>query len=354
MSGTPGKQVTDKVSGDQAHPSSKVPIHHRRRMMVGIALVALLLGTIVSGLILVSGNGPPPPDGPEPPPTDSAFLVDPATRETGEVIRNAAVEGLVVSGFRVQEGIMWVLGRSAVIRVDVESHQRTQIPLEGPAMDLGTGPSGVWLIHATWLSKFDDSTGGISPIKEMPGGSPSRLVVGTFIWVLGRSAEPTNAKPQTLVRYDPESGEIVATPTRGVDVATSLDGIWIADAEGSQVLRIDPLDPSAESQLVDVDVAPDGIAADERHVWIFDRESGTVTIINSDEKVAGQPIPIGHHPIDIRSWRGGALTVNDDGTITFIDESGSVEPIEIAVRVVAVAAERDAETDEDTVWAIAQ
>lgn len=92
-----------------------------------------------------------------------------------------------------------------------------------------------------------------------------------------------NADDQ-VIRYDPNTGEIVRIGTDELDDPQDLlitdDAVWVVDFNAKKVRRIDPKTNRLDSRKWPIVAAPGGIASGAGALWIPGAESGDVTRID--------------------------------------------------------------------------
>jgi streptogramin lyase len=178
-----------------------------------------------------------------------------------------------------------------------------------------------------------------------------------------------------LQRLDPRSGEVEANVTvdPGPSAVTEAGGwVWVADAEGAEVLRIDPrlakvagktsvpAGPAALSaiggeiwvvcefakRLVSIDVArgdllstidaglqPNSIATQPRRIWVADRAGARLLVIDPARHAIIQRINTGGPPLGLVSTQAGifAAVGGAQGSVVRLGPSGDIVRISGAV-----------------------
>ncbi len=194
---------------------------------------------------------------------------------------------------------IWVLSEpeGTLTRIDAESDE-----IIGAPIDLGKGVAAVavgggsvWVTDAKTgeLLRVNDESGAVTQKIEV-GGHPGPVVYGGGrVWVAdikGAGITAVNAKGGHVVRRD--------LPPRiaPLRLATGAGGLWVSNAEGDTVRRID-LGDFTLGRPIAAGRRPAGITVADGLVWVADTRSDSVTRIDpSLQAVSGAPIPVGQGP----------------------------------------------------------
>jgi DNA-binding SARP family transcriptional activator/DNA-binding beta-propeller fold protein YncE len=180
---------------------------------------------------------------------------------------------------------VWVAGPTGVSKIDAGSgNVHPRLTLTGVA-DLVASGGSVWAVRTDGsIARIDPSGDFVADTISLSSTSITIAAASAYesLWVI---ADPTRSGPQfggppmpqelqggtaSLFRVDPRDGEVTAKVRlegRPVAVAAGHGGIWIADAEGQQVLRVDP-DENRVVARIPLGALPTSIAADDNAVWV--------------------------------------------------------------------------------------
>lgn len=324
------------VSLDGA-PAGRRRLPQRTKQWLG-ALVALLVGAVSLGFLLLGGDGPSvsaPIEIGRPP---LRLAVDPQTvwvtsAADGTLSRidpeTAAVAGRPlhlekgIAGVTTGGGSVWLSSprHGEVLRVDPAAGRVTaRIDVGGRPGAIVFGGGRVWVA--------DDAGGGVTAINAAgrrvfkrgiaPHAAPLRLAVGAgAVWV-------SSASTGAVRRIDLGSA-IAGAPIpagrgpAGVTVAGGL--VWVANSRVDRVTRVDPATHTLFGLPIPVGEQPGGIDAGTESVWVANAAEDSVSRIGIESgETEGDPISVGPNP--------GAVTVgfesvwvanNGDGTVTRVE-----------------------------------
>jgi serine/threonine-protein kinase len=201
-------------------------------------------------------------------------------------------------------GSLWVgTAEGRVFRIDPSTdlvEGDWTLPNAGRASAFDVDPGAGWLAEGTdavWagsfraISRIDPATSELLPRSSEVWG-PMAYGFGS-LWVLRDALE--RLSPATMRRQ-----ATVELGDGGVDVATGLGSVWVADGDG--VLRVDPQGESVD-RTYDVGGAI-GVAVGADTVWAASEEGAVARIDLRADDITG--IPIGGAP---RAVALGAATV---------------------------------------------
>ena len=150
-----------------------------------------------------------------------------------------------------------------------------------------------------------DSVGVIEPgdsrvhAQVRTGASPSRVVAGRdAVWV-------TNADGGSVSRIDRATRAAQTIPVGGTPAGIALaDGAaWVADTAHGTVVRI-TMDTNTAVQRTPVGTDPTGVAAAAGAVWVANSGARSIQRIDPATGAAGAPIDVGAAPTDLAAGAG--------------------------------------------------
>jgi YVTN family beta-propeller protein len=190
---------------------------------------------------------------------------DPKTnqpRRPVSLAREVALQGVAYG-----QNSVWVADKNndLVYRVDPSTDLVTaQIHVGKGPEEMTADSSAIWVGNAVddTVSRVDPDSFQVAATIALRG-APTAIAAGLgAIWVVSESAN-------LVVRIDPTTNahiEIpIATPT---GVVVSRSAVWIAEGATGRVARIDPSTNAIQQLSIFVGGTIDGIAADERSVWV--------------------------------------------------------------------------------------
>jgi YVTN family beta-propeller protein len=132
------------------------------------------------------------------------------------------------------------------------------------------------------------------------------------------------------------SGQVAvgATPTH---IAVGEGAIWVTNADGDTVSRIDPA-KKAVVQTIPVGSSPSGITTGNGAVWVANSMNRTVSRIDPAINEVVQSITVGNGPVGIVYARGAIWVANTgDATITRIDANSGVPGLPLPIPATELA-----------------
>jgi DNA-binding beta-propeller fold protein YncE len=310
-----------------------------RRLLPALGAVAVVAAAIVAGILLL-GDGAKPATPDRAATTDAtSFQVSRGT-STGPVVERPTA--LAVAG-----GNVWTTSYRSrrAVRIDAETMQRRRSSDKIPigTTDMTADGDTIWLVseESNTLTHMDARTGVVlGEPQKLPPGNP--FAVGAdedAVWVGSRASRARNPIQQVL-RIDKKTRRPQAFPVpRGViDLAVSRTAVWITNARGSSVTRLDKADGT--QRTIDVGDAPKGIAVGGGLVWVANSGDGTVSVIRSagtSDRV-GQ-VSVGPAPQLITYGDGAAwVSVRDTNAVVRVDRSpAETASVDTAANPFAVA-----------------
>ena len=126
--------------------------------------------------------------------------------------------------------------------------------------------------------------------------------------------------PNSLAVVDQKANKIVddvAVAPNGL--AAGRDAIWVTDAVGNTVSRIDPKTNEVR-QTTQVGDGPEGVAIGSGALWVANGLDGTVSRIDLATGQVVQTIPVGNGPSGVAYGEGAVWVANStDGTVSRLD-----------------------------------
>jgi YVTN family beta-propeller protein len=248
--------------------------------------------TLAVALLLAAAGCSGAADTPSSPPSTQP----PATTDTAATVpafdrgRFAAI--IPVSGagsMTVADGMLWVLkDASMMVRVDPAANAVVGKPLRVPAdaEAIAVGERALWVTR----------------------GAPGDLA---------------GPHKDTVTRIDPATGRSVATITVGrapLDIAVTPGAVWVTNAGGDSVTRIDPQTNRLAGRPVTTGASPQSLAVGGGSLWVANHDAATVTRIDpaSGKVVADIPVPSEPHRV---AYGAGAAWVGNwhDNSVSRID-----------------------------------
>jgi len=209
----------------------------------------------------------------------------------------------------------------------------------------------VWAVSAKPYSvrRIDPKTGEIVATIALPGEvcSKPELAFGT-LWV------PVCSKKPAVLRIDPRTNKVGATVSVGWiapdgDITSSADSLWVVTANDATLSRINP-DTGAVRQRVHVPRGSFNPLYSDGVVWITSADENLLTAIDASSGDVLGSVSVGLKPRFLTAGGGSIWTLNQgDGSVSRIDAKSR--------KVVAtIAAGLQGEGGEicygaDTIWA---
>jgi YVTN family beta-propeller protein len=296
------------------------PFYRRRTLLAGalagviaaavaIPLFALGYGSSGPGGIVVQGN--------------SVAMIDPQTNRVAAEIPVGARPDAIAFG----AGSLWVanLDEQTVSRIDPRSQQRLgSISFPDTPTGIAVTDGAVWAAGANATSpsvtvhkidpQFDHRTSITSLGNVEYGGSGSVATARDAVWVAPSAG--------LLTKLDPRTGHVMKTidPRSGVTaIAIGAGAVWIADADGNSVTRVDS---TGLVTPIPVGNGPSALAVDGAGVWVAETLDNAVARIDPSTHAVTETIQVGQTPTGVAVGAGSVWVANShDGTVTRIDEA---------------------------------
>jgi YVTN family beta-propeller protein len=199
------------------------------------------------------------------------------------------------------------------------------IPISG-AGNLAVTNGRLWVLTgAGTVVRIDPAANAVvgKPLR-VPADAEAIAVGEGALWVArGALGDLAGPRQDTVTRIDPASGRAVATIRVGrapLDLAVTPGAVWVANAGGDSVTRIDPQTNRLVGRPVPTGASPQSLAAGGGSLWVANHDERTVTRIDlaSGKVVADIPVPSEPHRV---AYGAGAAWVGNwhDNSVSRID-----------------------------------
>jgi YVTN family beta-propeller protein len=225
-------------------------------------------------------------------------------------------------------------GPSLVVAVDWRTGRvlaRRQFP--GSVGPLAAGVDEVWALQTrpAALLRLDPQTltPTAAPLRLSAGRGVGLAVDGGYVWV-------ATADPSELLRIEPASRGVTRVRVGGspVGIVVAGGGVWLADGRQGTVVRIDPRTLRQVGKSIRLSSEPSWLSAAGSNVFVGSVGGGTVTRIALDEsKQDGPPIRFAPPGSD-----GSAVATTSSGTALWVSSFESSTLTRISSRDVAAPA----------------
>ena len=186
----------------------------------------------------------------------------------------------------IADGAVWTAAGRDIVRLDPvtgEVVNRTEIL--GICLGFDVGYDSLWAGScddpAIW--RIDPKNGEVLatvPLAVDGIQDEGSVAAGEGgVWVVSTANE--------LIKVDPVTNEVVGSwplPVGAAAVRAGLGSLWVTVSTADQVLRVDPLDPTAQTPI-DVGAYPRFLAVGEDAVWVLNQRDGSVTRVAADGTV---------------------------------------------------------------------
>jgi len=300
------------------------------------ALVAVLVGAIALGFLLLGGDGPSvsaPIAVADPPlrlavgpktvwvtsaPDGTLSGIDP---ETGRVRVRMRI-GRGASGVAIGAGSVWVTNPriGSLLRIDPIARRTERIPVGGHPGAIVFGGARLWVADedGAGVTAINAQGGRVVRRGIAPHATPLRLAFGAgAVWVSSASTASVRRIDRATAKAD--APILVGRGPAGLTVGGGL--VWIANSRSETVTRVDPSIRAIFGDPIRVGARPGGIDAGTSTVWVANSADDTVSRIDIESgETVGGPISVGPQPGAV-AVGGEAVWVanNGDGTVTRIE-----------------------------------
>jgi YVTN family beta-propeller protein len=186
-------------------------------------------------------------------------------------------------------------------------------------------PERLFELNARGLvsADLDGPAGRVSRRRLLIGGALVTVAVaaalGTFLSRSGGTAKASTLAPNEVGVIDAKSGSISAAAPVGSapnGIAADNRAIWVANTDANSVTRINPA-TDTQSQTITVGGSPAGVAVSPGAVWVANGADGTVSWISPATNSVVKTIPVGNGPTGVAYGLGKVWVANAaDGTIS--------------------------------------
>ncbi|SRR6266545_3297995 len=288
------------------------PLHAGRWQM--LVLVALVAAAGCAG----AADTRSIPRSTQPPPAPTGTTVPAFTRDRfAAVIPVPGAGSLAVAG-----GKVWVLGASGtVVRIDPATNAVVGEPLRVPANAeaIAVGDGALWVAsvapgdlatpHDDAVTRIDLASGRKVATITVRRGPLDVAVTPGAIWV-------PNAGGDSVARIDPQTNRVAGRPvTTGASpqsLAVGGGSLWVANHDARTVTRIDQASGKVVADIP-VPSEPHRVAFGAGAAWVGNWHDNSVSRVDpATNRVVGSPIPIGFHHAGNLVVGGGGVWVTSD------------------------------------------
>jgi YVTN family beta-propeller protein len=224
------------------------------------------------------------------------------------------------TGIAVKDGAVWTAGPNTgnlsvtVGKIDPQFANRTNVRTlgnvdQGGSGSVAAGREGLWVApSAGLLTKLDPRTGHVLKTVDPHSGASAIALGDGAVWV-------ADADGNSVTRVD-STGLVTPIPVGNGPSALAVDGsgVWVAETLDNAVVRIDPT-THAPTGTIPVGEAPTGIAVGAGSVWVANSRDGTVTRIDEKTAKASKPIAVGGSPSRLTFAAGRLWVTVDEATL---------------------------------------
>jgi len=281
---------------------------------------ALLLAAAIAAVVAIAGEGG---SASEPAAANSLAVIDPESNQVTAMVPTGVRPTDVSSGF----GSIWVAntGDDSVTRIDPKTRSAVNTTSPGSNVDgLAAGAGAVWIAasRGSELVRLDPVLRTERSIRLAPAPDPfpdpptSPVAVGEGgVWAIKAR--------RVIARVDAKRRKVVAQVPGGnspTAIAAGAGGVWVADEDDNNVIRIDPATANAVTGTTPVGQGPSAIAVGLNAAWVANTQDGTVARIDPATASVRETIPVGGRPAGIAAGGGAVWVANSlDGTVSRID-----------------------------------
>ena len=334
-----------------APPPDREPRHlTRRERRLPMALLALILALVASALLVLRDDGSGVADegvaeltGPH------AGMLDPRTG----AVRAMLPLGTAPSSVAIGGGSVWVLDADdkTISRIDPDRRTRTRtFSISATPTDIAYGADAIWVGHGfrsgrfvgtsypESVSRLDPTSLDIEATIVLPkgsgedyrqgGGLNQQRIAATrdAVWVVNPD--------QTVSRIDPRSNRRVARidGVRAADIAAGADGVWVI-SDGA-VAEIDPRTNTVARTIELAAESMTALALGAGAVWVADALGGSVWRIDPGVDHVLRQIPLALGVRSVAFGHGALWATNEvDDAVYRIDPDTNVP--RVVSRIVA-------------------
>ena len=199
------------------------------------------------------------------------------------------------------------------------------IPISG-AGNLAVTNGRLWVLTgAGTVVRIDPAAKAVvGKALRVPADAEAIAVGEGALWVTrGALGDLAGPRQGTVTRIDSVSGRAVTTIRVGrapLDIAVTPGAVWVANAGGDSVARIDPQTNRPAGRPVRTGASPQSLAVGGGSLWVANHDARTVTRIDqaSGKVLADIPVPSEPHRV---AYGAGAAWVGNwhDNSVSRID-----------------------------------
>lgn len=304
-----------------------------RRVGLGrLAIAALLLAAVATGVLLSTGGSDAPPAIP----ANGLAIVDPGEGRITDAISLDGSPGPIAAG----AGAVWAVdvANSTVTRIDPRSRRVVRSAgIVGSPGTVAAARGEVWIADGCTnggvpgaLAHIFTTRGGETKLDSdvtaldqafravTPRLTPVPPPPKCGLAARGLSAWVGTNVPPGLVRvdYDGTAGKsrivmAVRLPRPPAAIALGAGSLWVADNGGDVVRRVD----SANGRVLRVirtGSEPVAIAAGAGAVWVANRHDGSVSRIDPRTDSVTKSISVGEQPVALATGEGSVWVANSE------------------------------------------
>jgi len=318
----------------------------RRRILPAVGGLLLVLTAIA--LFVATRGGPTPERATHAtagPPLDSVVRLDPTTGKVAQTVSGlvVAVRDQSAVGFAAGEGGVWLGNRPNVEHIDpVTGTLRASIDVPSFFLNLAIGFRTVWVAGGApnYLGRINPATDTLlRPVRvgASHGISKALLVAVSegAVWV---------ASGNQVLQVDPISNQVVRRINTGSADGIAADDrrVWVIDQLAGRLTEIDAASGTIV-RSIDVPGRQDAITVGGGSVWLLDRVVGTVLQVDAETLATGDSVRVGSDETDITFGAGAVWLADGTGnSLTRIDAVTHVPTtFSIGSPVVRVAVDPD-------------
>ncbi|MGI8461611.1 MAG: protein kinase domain-containing protein [Solirubrobacterales bacterium] len=330
----PGR-ATETAPEPKPEPAPTAPLPRRdvaaRRRRVALGGAALAVVAVITGIVLLSGNGEDSPTVP-----DSTLSSGGGEQGQGgdegqgggeQFPGRAKLAGnpIAVGGFPVGVAVgfdhLWVASRlgGTLTEIDPQSKDvvRTVPGLAAPE-GVSAGPASIYvaLSDSGEVLRVDGQSGRESRIAV--GTNPRAIAHG------GRGIYVTNAGDGTVtpIAIEPDSETPLEPIPVGVEphgIAIGEGSVWVTNRGSASVSRLDEESGELIDDAIPVGANPKGIAVADGIVWVANTDDGTVTPIDAASGKPGGAFDVGVEPRGVVAGFDSIWVAIGGGSVARID-----------------------------------
>ena len=318
----------------------------RRRILPAVGGLLLVL-TAIALFVGTRGGGTPERanHAAAGPPLDSVVRLDPTTGKVAQTVSGlvVAVRDQSAVGFAAGEGGVWLGNRPNVEHIDpVTGTLRASIDVPSFFLNLAIGFRTVWVAGGApnYLGRINPATDTLlRPVRvgASHGISKALLVAVSegAVWV---------ASGNQVLQVDPISNQVVRRINTGSADGIAADDrrVWVIDQLAGRLTEIDAASGTIV-RSIDVPGRQDAITVGGGSVWLLDRVVGTVLQVDAETLATGDSVRVGSDETDITFGAGAVWLADGTGnSLTRIDAVTHVPTtFSIGSPVVRVAVDPD-------------